>query len=139
VSNFDTGDMEELFDIPGGERCAANQVLYNLSRRGPEFDLMPWLAQGGIPLMAYSPIEQGRLPAIGALAEIAARHGVTPLQIGLAWVLRRPAVIAIPKAGSEAHVRANRAAHDIALTVEDLRALDHAFEAPRRKRPLEMI
>ncbi|VVD62082.1 aldo/keto reductase [Pandoraea communis] len=139
VSNFDTDDMEELFDTPGGNACATDQVLYNLSRRGPEYDLAPWLAERGMPMMAYSPIEQGRLRTTGVLADIARARHVEPLQIALAWVLHRPGVIAIPKASSQAHVRANYAAHDIDLTGEELTQLDHHFEAPWRKRPLEMI
>jgi len=86
VSNFDTDDMEDLFELPGGDQCASDQVLYNLSRRGPEYDLVPWLAARGLPMMAYSPIEQGRLPAKGALDDIAAARHVAPLQIALAWV-----------------------------------------------------
>src|SRR5215207_3163571 len=139
VSNFDTGDMEELFAVPGGDVCAANQILYNLSRRGPEHDLMPWLAARGVPAMAYSPIEQGRLPRSGALEEIAKKHRATPYQIALAWVLRRPGVIAIPKAATAEHVRENRRALDIALDEDDLAAIDRAFPPPKRKKPLEMI
>ncbi|AJC20996.1 aldo/keto reductase [Pandoraea pulmonicola] len=139
VSNFDTDDMDELFDAAGGDACLTNQVLYNLSRRGPEYDLIPWLAEHGLPMMAYSPIEQGRLPTKGVLGDIARARNVTPLQIALAWVLNRPGVIAIPKAGTDEHVRANRAALDIALTADELAMLDHHFEAPSRKRPLEMI
>ncbi|VVD76020.1 aldo/keto reductase [Pandoraea iniqua] len=139
VSNFDTDDMEELFDTPGGDECVTNQVLYNLSRRVPEYDLIPWLAERELPVMAYSPIEQGRLPTDGVLGDIARAHNVAPLQVALAWVLHRPGVIAIPKASSEAHVRANRAARDLVLSPEDLSALNHHFEAPSRKRPLEMI
>lgn len=139
VSNLDTDDMDELFATPGGNACATDQVLYNLSRRGPEYDLAPWLAEHGLPMMAYSPIEQGRLPTKGVLGDIAKARHVEPLQIALAWVLSRPGVIAIPKAGTEAHVRANRAAHDIVLTEQERALLDHHFEAPSRKRPLEMI
>lgn len=139
VSNFDTDDMEELFDLSGGDACATNQVLYNLSRRGPEFDLFPWLAEHNLPAMAYSPIEQGRLPTDGVLGDISHARGVGALQVALAWVLSRPGVIAIPKASTEGHVRANRAAIDLALTADELAALDHHFEAPSRKRPLEMI
>ncbi|GAB3626642.1 aldo/keto reductase [Pandoraea terrae] len=139
VSNFDTEDMAELFDTPGGDRCAVNQVLYNLSRRGAEFDLLPWLDAHKVPTMAYSPIEQGRLNTRGVLTEIATRLGIAPLQVALAWVLRQPNVIVIPKASSEAHVRANRAALDVALSQADLAALDHVFEPPGRKRALEMI
>ncbi|MFL5036528.1 MAG: aldo/keto reductase [Microvirga sp.] len=139
VSNFDTGEMEELFAVPGGDVCAANQILYNLSRRGPEHDLMPWLAARGVPAMAYSPIEQGRLPRSGALEEIAKKHRATPYQIALAWVLRRPGVIAIPKAATAEHVRENRRTLDIALDEDDLAAIDRAFPPPKRKKPLEMI
>ncbi|WP_353190294.1 aldo/keto reductase [Pandoraea pnomenusa] len=139
VSNLDTDDMEELFDAPGGDACATDQVLYNLSRRGPEYDLAPWLVARGLPMMAYSPIEQGRLPTNGVLGDIARARNVEPLQVALAWVLSRPGVIAIPKASTEAHVRANRAAHDIDLTADELAMLDHHFESPSRKRPLEMI
>ncbi|VVE86240.1 aldo/keto reductase [Pandoraea bronchicola] len=139
VSNFDVDDLEALFDAPGGNACATDQVLYNLSRRRSEYDLAPWLAERGMPMMAYSPIEQGRLRTVGVLGEIARAHHVEPLQIALAWVLHRPGVIAIPKASTEAHVRANRAAHDINLSAEELALLDHHFEPPSRKRPLEMI
>jgi diketogulonate reductase-like aldo/keto reductase len=138
VSNFDVGEMEELADIGGGDP-AANQVLYNLSRRGIEYDLVPWQARRAIPLMAYSPIEQGRLASHRALAEIAARHAATPAQVALAWALSRPATMVIPKAGNEPHVRENRAAADIVLTPDDFAALDAAFPPPRRKSSLEMI
>lgn len=139
VSNLDTDDMETLFALPGGSACVTDQVLYNLSRRGPEYDLLPWLAERKLPMMAYSPIEQGRLPASAVLNTIAQAHGVKPLQVALAWVLSRPGVIAIPKASHEAHVRANRAALDLLLTPEERMALDHEFEPPNRKRALEMI
>jgi diketogulonate reductase-like aldo/keto reductase len=138
VSNFDVEEMEDLL-AAGGDAVAANQVLYNLSRRGIEYDLVPWHARRGIPLMAYSPIEQGRLAHHRALSEIAARHGATSAQIALAWALARPATIVIPKAGNEPHVRENRAAADIALTPGDFAALDAAFPPPRRKSSLEMI
>jgi diketogulonate reductase-like aldo/keto reductase len=139
VSNFDTDDMEELMGVPGGSGCATNQVLYNLSRRGPEYDLMPRMEEHGIPAMAYSPIEQGRLRSVRALDEIARKHRATPYQIALAWVMRRPDVIAIPKAGRPEHVRENREALDIALDADDLAAIDGAFPPPKRKKPLEMI
>jgi diketogulonate reductase-like aldo/keto reductase len=139
VSNFDTGDMEELFAIPGGTACATNQILYNLSRRGPEYELLPWMAERRIPAMAYSPIEQGRLPRNAALSEIARKHGATEYQVALAWVMRRPDVIAIPKAGRAEHVRENRKAADIVLDEEDLRAIDAAFKPPGRREPLEML
>jgi diketogulonate reductase-like aldo/keto reductase len=138
VSNFDVEDMEDLLKA-GGKGCAANQVLYNLTRRGIEYDLIPWSAEHAIPLMAYSPIEQGRLTRNRELQRIADRHRATPAQIALAFVLLQPGMIAIPKAGSEDHVRDNAAAADIALTPEDLRDLDLAFPPPRRRQPLEMI
>lgn len=138
VSNFDVADMEEL-RTAGGGACAANQVLYNPSRRGPEFDLLPWLSDAGIPAMAYSPIEQGRLPREGALGRIARKHGVDPFQVALAWVMRRPDVIAIPKATRIAHVEANARARDIVLDTEDLAEIDRDFPPPARKAELEMI
>jgi diketogulonate reductase-like aldo/keto reductase len=139
VSNFDVDDMEELLGVPAGENCATNQVLYNVTRRGPEFDLIPWMTGRSMPLMAYSPIEQGRLPRGGALQAVAQRHEVGPLQIALAWLLSRPGMIAIPKASSVQHVRENHRALEIQLTLEDMTAIDAEFPAPKRKRPLEMI
>ncbi|KFG69028.1 aldo/keto reductase [Microvirga sp. BSC39] len=139
VSNFDVDDMEELLGVPAGENCATNQVLYNVTRRGPEFDLSPWMRAHGMPLMAYSPIEQGRLPRGGALQAIAKAHEASPFQIALAWLLNRPGVIAIPKASSVQHVQENHRALEITLTPEDLAAIDAEFPAPKRKRPLEMI
>jgi diketogulonate reductase-like aldo/keto reductase len=138
VSNLDTDDMEELV-AAGGEGCTTNQVLYNLARRGPEYDLIPWLAQRRIPLMAYSPVDQGRLPRGGALAEVGARRGATPYQVALSFVLARGDVIAIPKAGRRDHVEENRGAVDLLLDEEDLAALDRAFPPPRRKTPLAML
>jgi len=139
VSNFDRADMEELASLPGGAFCATNQVLYNLARRGPEFDLMPWQAERRIPVMAYSPVEQGRLSNAAALQEVARRHNADPFQIALAWVMRSPNVIAIPKASDPGHVRANRAALDIVLSQEDFAAIDAVFRPPRRKQSLEML
>ncbi len=139
VSNFDTSDMEELLRLPGGDRCATNQVLYNVSRRGPEFDLIPRMAERRMPLMAYSPVEQGQLPRSGALKAIADKHEASVFQIALAWLLQRPGVIAIPKAGSSDHVRDNHRALQIRLSSGDLKAIDAAFPPPARKRPLEMI
>ena len=138
VSNLDLDDMEELI-AAGGADCAADQVLYNLGRRGIEVALLPWLDTRGVPVMAYTPLEPGRMARSAALAGIAARRGVAPLQIALAWVLRRPEIIAIPKASSPEHVRQNRAALDIALTAEELVALDEAFPPPRRRGALEML
>jgi diketogulonate reductase-like aldo/keto reductase len=139
VSNFDTDDMEELLQVRGGENCAANQVLYNVTRRGPEFDLIPWMTKHRMPLMAYSPIEQGRLPRGGVLQRIGQKYGASPFQIALAWLLQKPDVIAIPKASSPDHVRDNHRALEIRLGPEDLDAIDAEFAPPRRKRPLEMI
>jgi diketogulonate reductase-like aldo/keto reductase len=139
VSNFDVADMEELVAVPGGDRCAANQVLYNLAHRGPEFDLLPWCAARRIPVMAYSPLDEGRLVRHPAIASVAHRLAVDPGQVALAWVLRNDNVIAIPKASSREHVLANRAAADIHLDRAALELLEQSFPAPRRKRSLDMI
>jgi diketogulonate reductase-like aldo/keto reductase len=138
VSNFDTDDMEDLIEAGGGA-CATDQILYNLTRRGPEIDLLPWLADRSIPVMAYSPVEQGRLLGHKALRSIADRRRATPAQIALAWLLQQPGVIAIPKAGQRAHVAENRIAADLELDDSDLRELDLAFSRPARRRPLEML
>jgi len=138
VSNLDLDDMEELVEA-GGAACAVDQVLYNLGRRGVEFDLFPWMARRGMPAMAYTPLEPARLARAPALQEVARARGVEPLQIALSWVLRSPGVIAIPKASKVEHVRQNRAAADLELTPEELDQLDAAFPPPARKRPLEMI
>ena len=138
VSNFDVAEMEELL-AAGGTAVAANQVLYNLTRRGIEHDLFEWQGKRGIPTMAYSPVEQGRLARHRELARIAATHNATPTQIAIAFTLLRPDVISIPKAASPDHVRENRAAADIALTDADKVALDAAFPPPRRKIGLEML
>ena len=139
VSNFDVADMEELVAVPNGNRCAANQVLYNLAHRGVEFDLLPWCAQRRIPLMAYSPLDEGRLARHPALVSVAQRLGVQPGQVALAWVLRNDNVLAIPKAATSEHVRANRAAADILLDKASIELLEQAFPPPRRKRPLDVI
>lgn len=138
VSNFDVEDMEELTDLAGGADCVTNQVLYNLTRRGIEWDLLPWCRRNHIPITAYSPIEQGRLQSHRGLDEVAKHHDATPAQIALAWVLHSGS-IAIPKAVSEAHVRENRAAADIRLTTQDLAVLDRSFPPPRRKEPLAVL
>lgn len=138
VSNFDVDDMEELTELAGGDAAATNQVLYNLVRRGIEWDLVPWCRQRQIPIMAYSPVEQGRLLTHKGLPEVAKRHGATPAQIALAWVLNSGS-IAIPRARSDAHVRENRAALDIHLTPEDLAELDEAFTPPTRKQALDLL
>ena len=139
VSNFDTSDMEELARVANGANCATNQVLYNVTRRGPEFDLIPWIAARRMPLMAYSPVEQGRLPQSGTLQVIGGKHQASAFQIALAWLLQRPGVIAIPKAGCPDHVRDNQRAREIKLSPEELKIIDAQFPPPRRKRPLEMI
>jgi diketogulonate reductase-like aldo/keto reductase len=140
VSNFDLSDMAELTELPGGKAVATNQVLYNLARRGIEYELVPWQQRRRIPIMAYSPIDQGgRLLRHAALKEIAERHGATPAQVALAWLLRQPNTIVIPKSASIEHTRENRAALDLKLTKADLEALDRALPAPKAARPLEML
>jgi diketogulonate reductase-like aldo/keto reductase len=139
VSNFDVGDMEELLALPGGDACATNQVLYNLRRRGIEYGLLPWCRGRSVPIMAYSPIEQGRLLRERTLTSVAVRHRATPAEIALAWVLRQTDMMVIPKAANEAHVRENRAALDLKLTDTDLAELDRGFPPPRGPRPLELL
>ena len=140
VSNFDRADMAEWVELSGGETVAADQVLYNLSRRGPEWDLVPWCRERGIAIMAYTPLGQGNLLGNRTLAEIAHRRGgATPAQIALAWLLRQEGTIVIPKASHPEHVRGNRGALDIALTEEDLTGLDRAFPPPKGKRSLGML
>ena len=138
VSNLDADDMEDLFGA-GGDNCQTDQILYNLTRRGPEHDLVPWLSHHRVPVMAYSPVEQGRLLAHTDLAAFAAERGVTAAQLALAWLLAQPGTIAISKAGSANHVRENRAAADLELVAEDLRRLDGLFPRPRGRVPLEML
>ena len=139
VSNFDVSDLRELIGLPGGNSVEVDQVLYNLNRRGVEYDLLPTCRRIGMPIQAYSPVEQGRLLRNRVLQAVAARHGVTPAQIALAWVLRDDGVNAIPKAGTPEHVRENRAALAIQLTQQDLAELDSAFPPPDGPRPLEML
>lgn len=139
VSNFDSRDIRELRQLNAGGDCAVNQVLYNLTRRSIEYDLLPDHRSHGIPVMAYSPIEQGRLLNHRALQAIAARHRATPAQVALAWLLRQDGIIAIPKATAESHVRDNRAAIGLSLGDDDLAALDSAFPPPRRPQPLDML
>jgi len=138
VSNFDPDDMDELWGTTGGKACAANQVYYSASKRGVEFDLLPRLRERGVPLMAYSPIDQGALPKDRTFAAIGERLGTTAAQVALAWVLREPGVIAIPKSVREAHLRENLDAVKLTLSAEDLTAIDRAFPPPERKHGLAM-
>lgn len=144
VSNFDTSDMQELLAVPGGERCLANQVLYHLGSRGIEYDLLPWQQERGIPTMAYCPLAQAGSLRTGllqhpAVVSTAARHGVKPIQIVLAWAIRHDGVTAIPKASSEQHVIENAAAAQINLDETDIRVLNAAFPAPTKKAPLDIV
>lgn len=137
VSNFDVKDMNDLFDVIEIEP-QTNQVLYNLTHRGIEWDLLPWCRGHGMPVMAYSPVEEGTLLDNPALGRVAERHESTPAQIAIAWVLRHPDIITIPKAGRPEHVREDRRALDIELTPRDMRDLDNVFDAPKEKIPLEV-
>jgi diketogulonate reductase-like aldo/keto reductase len=139
VSNFDVLDMEELIAVPGGSRFQTDQVLYNLARRGPEYDLLPWLEETGTPLMAYSPVDHGRLLEHAAIRDMARNKGVTPAQLAIAWVLRLPDVFAVAKASTKAHVIENRAAMEISFSEEELDQLDQLFPAPFSKVPLEVL
>lgn len=139
VSNLDLDDMRELWKVPGGDRVQTNQLLYNLGRRGIEWDLLPWLRERGVPVMAYSPIEQARLLRHAGLKAFAARHGIAPAQAALAWLLSRENVIAIPKTGRRDALRENAEALSIALDDAQLAELDALFPPPRGPRPLEML
>jgi diketogulonate reductase-like aldo/keto reductase len=139
VSNLDLADMRELWSVPGGSAVATNQLLYNLTRRGIEWDLLPWLRERGVPTMAYSPIEQARLLAEPGLQEFARRHGIKPAQAALAWLLRHDDVIAIPKASSPERVRENAGALELQLEPTRLAELDRLFSPPDGPTPLEML
>jgi diketogulonate reductase-like aldo/keto reductase len=139
VSNFDVDDMQQLHDIPGGTRCAANQVYYSASRRGVEFDLLPWLQSHRLPLMAYCPFDEGRLLGDPTLAAVGRKHGVDSAQVALAWLLAKPGVIAIPKAGRIEHLRQNLAAADLKLEAEDLALIDRRWPPPRHKQGLAIV
>lgn len=139
VSNFDTDDMDELFSVPGGDECAANQVLYNLSRRGPEYDLLPWCQSRGVPVMAYSPIEQGRILSNHELIRVAKAYQATPAQVALAFLLERDGVMAIPKSANPERVIENHGAIELDITEEDWSALDAVFPPPSKKASLEML
>ena len=139
VSNFDVQALQALSALAGGQDCATDQVYYAASARGPEYDLAPWLQARGMPLMAYSPIDEGRLACDTTFAEVGRRHGVTAAQAALAWVLRRPGVLAIPMSSNPTHVEANRAAADLRLTEADLAEIDRRFPPPSQSEPLAMI
>ena len=138
VSNFDLGDMEEAARLDKG-LTASNQVLYCLSRRGPEFDLLPWMRRRSMPLMAYSPLDQGRLLGTAALKKVAAELRCTPAQLAIAWLLTQPGVVTIPKSASRERVKENLGALDVTLTPEVLAELDRAFPPPKSKQSLEML
>jgi diketogulonate reductase-like aldo/keto reductase len=139
VSNFDLDDMEEWVALAGGEDIAANQILYNLSSRGPEWQLIPWCREHRIAIMAYTPLGQGRMLQHKILAEIAVRQGATAAQVALAWLLGKEGTMVIPKATRPEHVRENRGAADLRLTADDLAAIDRAFPPPKGHTALGMI
>ena len=139
VSNLDLGDMQALWKIPAGRAVAANQLLYNLTRRGIEYDLLPWLRERKVPVMAYSPVEQGRLMKDGKLAGFARRHGMTAAQAALAWLLAKDGVIAIPKTGRRERLQENLGALDRKLTAAQLQELDRLFPPPAGPQALEML
>ncbi|MGZ5231203.1 MAG: aldo/keto reductase [Burkholderiales bacterium] len=139
VSNLDVDDMEELWSVPGGRDVQTDQVLYNLARRGIEWDLLPWLRERRIPVMAYSPIEQGRILRKPALVDFAKRYGMTPAQVALAWLLKDDDIIVIPKAAHRERLLENLGALKIRLTPPQLAELDRIFPPPDGPRPLEML
>jgi len=138
VSNFDAGDMEDAARLDKSLN-ASNQVLYCLSRRGPEFDLLPWMRKRGIPLMAYSPLDQGGLLRKAPLRKLADGIGCTAAQLAIAWLLAQPGVVTIPKSSSRERVKENLGALDVKLTPQILADLNRAFPPPRGKQPLEML
>ncbi|MCM2253004.1 MAG: aldo/keto reductase [Ramlibacter sp.] len=139
VSNLGLSEMNELWSLPGGREAQTDQVLYNLTRRGPEWDLLPWLRERGVPVMAYSPLEQGRLAEDRRLVDFAKRRGVTPSQAALAWLLAQDDVIVIPKTSGRARLAENAGARSLALDAGALAELDRLFAPPRGPVPLEMI
>jgi len=139
VSNFDVPDLDRLVGLAGGDRVQTDQVLYNLARRGPEYDLMPWCRGRRMPLMVYSPVDHGRLLQHRALRDLAAEKGVTPAQLAIAWVLRLPDVFAVAKASTRAHVVENRAALEISFSEAELDELDRLFPPPSGKVPLDVL
>jgi diketogulonate reductase-like aldo/keto reductase len=139
VSNFDVMDLVDLLQVPSGSDVQTDQVLYNLARRSPEYNLLPWCRELGLPVMSYSPIDQGELLSHPAVRGVAERNDITPAQVALAWVLRQPLVCAIPKSGSITRVQENAAAAAIRLRPPDLTELDLAFPPPIKARPLETL
>lgn len=139
VSNLDAADMADLWQVPGGTEAAVDQLLYHLGDRGIEWEVLPWLREHGVPVMAYCPLGQGRLLRARGLAEFARRHGMTPAQTALAWLLAHDDVIAIPKSSSAERVAENRAALDIVLTDDQLAELDALFPPPDGGRPLSIV
>lgn len=139
VSNLDLADMEEFWEVPGGDATTVNQLLYNLSRRGIEYDLLPWMRERNVPVMAYSPIEQARLLRNPGLQSFAQQHGMTSAQAALAWLLTFDDIIAIPKTGHRDRLRENLRALDMTLTPEQLSKLDKLFPPPRHAQPLAML
>ena len=139
VSNLDLADMKEWWRLPGGQACAANQLLFNLARRGIEYDLLPWLRERKVPVMAYSPIEQARLLEERGLVRFAKAHGMTPAQAALAWLLAKEGVIVIPKTGRRERLKENFGALDLRLDAAQLAELDRLFPPPAKSSPLEML
>jgi diketogulonate reductase-like aldo/keto reductase len=139
VSNFDADDLAELIALPGGRHCVTNQVYYSVSRRGIEFDLLPEQRRAKVPVMAYCPIDEGKLARNAALAEVGKRYGATAAQVGLAWLLRTPDVIVIPKAVKPEHLRENFSAASLQLTAADLASIDHVFPPPKHKTGLAIV
>ena len=138
VSNFDVDEMKLLAAAPNGAACAANQVYYSPSERAPEFALLPWQRERRMPLMAYSPIDQGQLACAKDLQELAALRGVTAAQLALAWLIAQPGVVAIPKAVRESHLRENLAAAELVVGGAERAAIDKLFPPPRKKTALAM-
>ncbi|MES2353664.1 MAG: aldo/keto reductase [Pseudomonadota bacterium] len=139
VSNFDLSDMQELSRVPGGADIATNQLLYNLGRRGIEWDLLPWLRERRIPTMAYSPIEQGKLVRNSKLIDFGSRHRMTPTQVALAWLLAKEDIIAIPKTSRRERLEENFGALKRPLSSEQLAELDRLFPPPAGPRPLDLL
>src|SRR5438309_4643713 len=134
VSNFKVSDMEDLFHVSHGDRCATNQVLYNLGNRGFEHDLLPWCEQHGMPVMAYSPLGGAGASLLRdpTLAHIGAAHNCSAAAVALAWTIRNGNVIAIPESGSAEHVQENALALSLTLTPDELHALDAVHPPPSR-------